>query len=386
MNAVEILEKLVSFKTESTAGEDYTECADFIAESLETLGFDVKIIDGGNGDMPKPNVMAEKNTSAGNTILYASHFDVVPVDDNWHTNPWKLTEQDGKLFGRGSSDDKGAIAAFVAAMANIEPKIGIKVLFTCDEEIGGGDGLGFITKKYADWLKDVSLAWIADSSTEFVGIGSSGVLGGKIVAHGKGGHAGYPHKANNSIHRLLELLTELRIYEQIAAQNHSVAKSPPDSPYRNVWERFSITMLSAGVKTNVIPETAEARFDLRFLPEGNRADTESKFSEFFDNVRNKLNIDAELDFLYGHRGYLQEITPAIEQFKAKIAKAFSNIGFAAELGGNDGPFLHNLGIPTIAFGAIDSDSGFHMPDEFIRIETLKKMVKAVQEIYNIVPR
>ncbi len=381
MDTVEILRKLVSFETESIAGKDYEECANFIAESLRNLGFETKIVDGGDGTRAKPNVMAEKNTGEGNTILYSSHFDVVPVDDNWHTDPWQLTERDGKLFGRGSSDDKGAIAAFLSAMADIEPKVGIKVLFTCDEEIGGEDGLGFITKNYADWLKDVSLAWIADSSTEFVGIGSSGVLGGKIVVHGKGGHAGYPHKANNAVHRLLEFLTEIREYEKIAAQKRSVAKSPPNCPYPEVWGRFSITMLSAGVKTNVIPETAEARFDLRFLPEEKRDDVKKEFKNFFEKIREKTGIDARLEFLYGHQGYLQEITPAVERFRAKIERAFEDIGFAAELGGNDGPFLHNLGIPTIAFGAIDSDSRFHMPDEFIRIETLKKMVEAIKEVY-----
>ncbi len=382
MEAREVLKELVAFKTESTPANDHTECAEYIAESLKKIGFETEIIDGSDGEKPKPNVLAQKNIGAGDIVLYAAHYDVVPPGDGWDSDPWILTERDGKLYGRGSSDDKGAIAAFISAMDEFNPGIGVKALFTCDEEIGGADGLGYVAKNRKGWLAQSAMAWIADSSNELIGIGSSGVLGGKIVVHGKGGHAGYPFRADNAVHRLFDLMTELRKYTAIHEQKKSTAASPPGSPFPNIWGRFSITMLSAGVKTNVIPDTAEACFDLRFLPEAKRADAENEFRRFFLECLAKTDVKADMNFLYGHEGYLQPITPRIENFKERISAHFGDLEFAAELGGNDGPFLFNLGIPTVAFGDIDRDAHFHIPNEFMRLEILDKMTAAIREFYS----
>jgi len=382
MKAREILKELVAFKTESAPATNYVECAEYIAESLRKIGFETEIIDGGGGEKPKPNVLAQKNVGIGNTVLYAAHYDVVPPGDGWDSDPWILTERDGKLYGRGSSDDKGAIAAFLSAMDEFSPKIGVKAIFTCDEEIGGVDGLGYVAKNRSEWLAQSAMAWIADSSNELIGIGSSGVLGGKIVVRGRGGHAGYPFRADNAVHRLFELMTELRKYSNIHEQKKSSAASPPGSPFPNIWGRFSITMLSAGVKTNVIPETAEACFDLRFLPETKRTDAESEFTRFFKECLVKTDVKADMNFTYGHEGYLQPVIPRIEKFNDRISSHFGELGFAAELGGNDGPFLFNLGIPTVAFGAIDRDANFHTPNEFMRLESLDKMTTAIGEVYS----
>jgi succinyl-diaminopimelate desuccinylase len=129
-------------------------------------------------------VLGTKKGSSTGYVLFAAHFDVVPVGEGWESDPWTPTLSDGKLYGRGSSDDKGAIAAFLEAMRDLTPTIGAKALFTCDEEIGGNEGLGYVTENCKSFFDDVRLAWIADSATTFVGIGSSGVLGGKITVHG----------------------------------------------------------------------------------------------------------------------------------------------------------------------------------------------------------
>jgi acetylornithine deacetylase/succinyl-diaminopimelate desuccinylase-like protein len=79
-------------------------------------------------------------------------------------------------------------------------------------------------------------------------------------------------------------MTYVRNYREIRENKISIAPAPEQSPRQKVWGRFSITMLNAGVKTNVIPDRAEACFDIRFLPEENRADVEAEFSTFLPNV------------------------------------------------------------------------------------------------------
>ncbi len=381
MDAKGILSDLVSFRTVASENPDYVGCAEYIGALLQKAGFDVEIVDGGDGTTKKPNVLAfmgGKNCSE--TLLFAAHYDVVPAGDGWDTNPWEAIEKDGRLFGRGASDDKAAIVALASAISGHKPAANIKALISCDEEIGGKDGIGFVTSSRRDWLADVSLAWIADSSTYFVGIGASGVLGGKIIVHGKGGHAGYPHKAKNAIHLLLSLLEELREFDQMYQARFSEAQAPPGSPFEKVWKRFNITVLDAGTKSNVIPETAMAQFDLRFLPEENQEDAKQEFFDFFEMKKRKCGIDAELEFIYGHKGYFQPIIPVVAKFRENVCEIFGELPFAAELGGNDGSFLFEIGIPTVCFGPIEPDSNFHMANEVIRLETLEKMVRLVRKV------
>ena len=242
--------------------------------------------------------------------------------------------------------------------------------------------MGFVTRERKEWLHDIDLAWIADAGTDMIGIGASGVLGGSIIVHGKDGHAGYPHRADNAVHKLIELASALRKYEAISEAKRSRASAPPESPHSNVWGRFNITILSAGTKTNVIPEQAEAGFDLRFLPEENKEDAIAEFDRFFKRTVEILDIDAQYSIVYGHEGYLQPMSPTIERFGDRVMDALGKkIPYGAELGGNDGPFLFDMEIPTICFAPIESDSRFHMANEFIRIDTLDKMSAVVCEVF-----
>jgi len=380
-----ILAELVSFKTESTKGTDYEECAKFIADSLSKIGFKTNIVSEKTPDGKiHPNVIAEKKgKKSDGAILYAAHFDVVPPGEGWDTDPWNLSERDGKLYGRGASDDKGAIAAFIAAMTYFTPEVTAKAVFVCDEEIGGQHGMGFVTKKVRSWFSDVEFVWLADSSAEFIANGSSGVLGGEVIVHGIGSHAGLPYKAKNPVHMLIDFLKELKEYEKIALEKKSHANAPPNCPYEKVPRRFSITILSAGHKTNIIPNVAKAGFDLRFLPDESSSKAKKDFEKFFNGVVEKTGIKAELNFLYGHDGYIQPLTEAVVQFRRFAEKHFDIKGFAACLGGNDAVYLAELGLTVIGFGPIEEDTRIHMPNEFIRIETLEKMISLIKDTFII---
>lgn len=380
MELYEYLSKLISFRTDSTTGEDYEECADFIAVKLKECGFDVEIVDGEAEDgRPRPNVIAQKGQKP--FLLYLSHFDVVPPGDGWDTDPWEAREKGGKIYGRGASDDKSAIAVALMAFKQNKSISNIKAIFACDEEVGGKYGLHSVAEKRREWFSNIKLAWIADVGVDAVYIGSSGVLGGTITVEGIGGHAGYPHRAKNPIPQLAKLITELCEYEKTHLKNLSRVPSPPNSPIPYVWKRFSITMLSGSPKTNVIPKKASAGFDLRLLPEETLETGKQSFLDFFYTTTRKLGVDADIEFLYGHPGYAEEITPEIGKFKEKVEGVFGPMPYAGELGGNDGSFIHELGIPAIGFGFIEAGSGFHQTNEFIRNEMLLKAFELANIIF-----
>lgn len=380
MDAREYLFKLIRFRTDSTTGQNYEECAEFMASELKKVGFDVEIIYGNaDDDRPRPNVIAQRGKKP--FLLYSAHFDVVPPGEGWDTDPWTPIERDGRIYGRGSSDDKSAIAVALASFSQGNSLGNIKVIFACDEEVGGLHGLHSVVKKRREWFSDIELAWVPDVGTNAIYIGASGVLGGTITVDGIGGHAGYPHLAQNPVPKLARLITELNEYERICSANLSKVPSPPNSPTPYVWKRFSVTMLSGSPKTNIIPPKASAGFDLRLLPEETLEEGKQQFLKFFYSTAKRLNIDAKIEFLYGHPGYAEEVTPVIERFRDNVERVFGPVPYAGELGGNDGSFIHELGIPTVGFGFIEPCSRFHQANEFIRVEMLEKAAKLAEVVF-----
>jgi succinyl-diaminopimelate desuccinylase len=158
-------------------------------------------------------------------------------------------------------------------------------------------------------------------------------------------------------------------------QKISKADAPPGSPRQKVWGRLSFTMLGGGEKENIIPSEAWTRFDMRLLPEENPEDASSEIKTYFDGLKNSMGVDARLSFNQVDSGYLTEPSaPLVQRFADATAAVFgSRLPIAASLGGDDGKFLFERGIPVISYGAIAEDSHFHGKDEFIRLSDLKNV-------------
>lgn len=380
MDVVEVLSDLVSVDT-SSPGEGYNKIVEMITGYLKDLGVDYRVIDGNAPDgKRRPNVLGEVNTDSDKTLLIAAHYDVVPPGDGWDTPPFKLTEIDDRLYGRGASDDKAAIAILLSALDETDPRVNLKILFTCDEEVGGRYGLGYVTENHPDLLKS-DLAWIMDAGTEMISIGCSGVVDGWLRVFGKGSHAGYPHMSDNPIPKLARVIDRLKEFQTMREGKRSVARSPPGSPYDHVWGRFNITVLRSGEKPNMIPEYADAGFDLRLLPEESVDEGLGELKEYLDRVMDELGYSYEIRDVIGHEGYLTRETPDISRFAGIVSSVLDkDIPVGAELGGTDGPFINRLGIPTIGFGPIDPDTRFHQPNEFVGKETLNKMICVTSKV------
>src|SRR4051812_33558333 len=189
---------------------------DVLADVLGRLGFSVHRLRFGDIE----NVFARLGTT-GPHICFAGHTDVVPVGTaNWRTDPFGGDVRDGVLYGRGACDMKGAIAAFIAAVAQHlseegvprrVPEGSISLLITGDEEGPAVDG----TVKVLEWMRandqipDFCLVGEPTCPVKLgdtVKIGRRGSVNMKIEVHGKQGHVAYPHRADNPVHRLLQAL------------------------------------------------------------------------------------------------------------------------------------------------------------------------------------
>ena len=238
-------------------------CQALMMQKLRALGFDCTELPFGE----VKNFWAERGDQ-GPLLVFAGHTDVVPTGptDQWHTPPFEPTLQDGVLFGRGSADMKGSLAAmliaceeFVAEHPDHPGRIGF--LITSDEEGPAVDG----TVRVLDYLREKgrSIDWClvgepSSSSTlgDVIKNGRRGSLGAVLTVRGVQGHIAYPHLAKNPIHHLMPAL--LALTEEVWDEGNKFF--PPTS--------LQVSNIKGGTgATNVIPGEVEVVFNFRFSTE-----------------------------------------------------------------------------------------------------------------------
>ncbi|PVX26930.1 MAG: hypothetical protein CW716_04940 [Candidatus Bathyarchaeum sp.] len=307
-------------------------------------------------------------------MLLESHFDVVPAGTGWKYPPFKLTIENEKAYGRGTADNKAGIAAVMGALRELSGKeldINLKLIAGVDEEIGGRYGVDYVMTDYG--LKG-DAALIVDAGPENLFLGASGIIWGKVTVNGKQGHAGYPFNAKNAVNEAVKLMAEFENYKKMVEQKRSVLQAPPGSPNKFVWGRYSVTMVIAGEKENVIPGNCEFRFDRRLLPEEPIDQAVTELEKFFESAVNKTGVDASLELVNRQQGYHtpQEL-PFVQTVSESIKKTTGeSLPFAAELGGNDGSFFAKNGIPVVCYGTIRADTRYHGVDEFVYLQDIQK--------------
>ena len=374
-HGIKLLSKMVKINTESVSKKGYDKCASLIVEEAERNSLDVEIVNGEKGakdGLSRPNVIVTLDAGSDVTLLLESHFDIVPPGPNWTYPPFKLTVIDGKAYGRGTADNKSGIVAALEAMKQLRKEkldINLKLIAAVDEETGGRYGLDYVLSDYG--LKG-DAALILDTGPERLYLGASGIIWGKITVEGKQGHSGYPFKAKNAIDEAMKLLAALEPYKNAVEKKESFLHAPPEAPRKFVWGRYTVTMIKAGEKENVIPGTCEVRFDRRLLPEEPIEQAEKELKDFFQKAIEKTGCKASLEITNKQQGYytskdLVFVQTVSENIKKTIGQS---LPFAAELGGNDGSFFAKNGIPVVCWGTIRTDTHYHGVDEFVYLEDM----------------
>jgi succinyl-diaminopimelate desuccinylase len=373
---INLLSRLVEINTESVPKRGYDKCASIIVEEAENNYLKAELVDGEKGakdGLSRPNVIVTLDSGSDTTLLLESHFDVVPPGLGWKYPPFKLTVENGKAYGRGTADNKAGIAAIIGALrilSNENLDVNLKLVAGVDEEIGGRFGVDYVM---SDFGLKVDAALIVDAGPESLFLGACGIIWGKVTVKGLQGHAGYPFKTKNAINEAMRLIDEFEDYRKLVEKKESILHAPSGSPRDFVWGRYSVTIIRAGEKENVIPGICEFSFDRRLLPEEPLEQAEKELMDFFQSALEKTGCEASLELVNRQQGYHTSKELAfVQTVSENIRKTMGRtLPYAAELGGNDGSFFAKNGIPVICYGTIRADTRYHGVDEFVYLQDMK---------------
>ena len=269
---------------------------DVLSQALEDLGFTCHRLAFSTDEAPEVHNLYARIGDGGLNFCFAGHTDVVPVGEagDWSVDPFGAEIREERLYGRGASDMKPAIAGFVAASARfLEARGGslpgsISLLITGDEE---GDAVNG-TAKVLDWLTErgesldgclVGEPTNPETLGEMVKIGRRGSMSATVTVKGTSGHVAYPHLADNPIHSLMAMLASIIDAPLDGGTEHF----PPSTPV--------VTTFDVGNPvTNVIPPEATARLNIRFNDLHTGESMETLLRERFDAIGGDYDMSVRI--------------------------------------------------------------------------------------------
>ena len=358
-------------------------------------------------DPKKPNIVARVHGASGKTLLWIGHLDVVPEGkpENWTYPPYSGTIADDHVWGRGSSDMKGACAAAMVSARLLNEMDSIpntaEFWFTADEEIGGGAG--------ARWLSESGLlkgevCLIGDGNgggakDPSIDLGCKGGAGTKLIARGHTAHGSTPFLGDNAIKKLINAIPwvekiddfkldyppELEPVIESSVEFFKTAQALTPEQAKAMEYNFktpSVTcnIIHGGVKTNVIPDYAEAEFDIRLTPGSTVSRVRAQIQKLVEESGIKgLEVAPPRPGRTGDdkAGYYESPNSSFaNQLIGLIGDITGKpVNMKILQGGTDGVSTSKIaGIPSLGYGASLTGQA-HQPDERMSVENLVLGIK-----------
>ncbi len=309
------------------------------------------------------NVTAIFQGSTSDAICLNAHLDTVPVE-GMSVDPFAGEIKDEKMFGRGTADTKGSMAAMIAAAIDeIEenPQCpSIILLFTCDEETGFA-GAKFFKENNQNKIKGIVIG--EPTNLELITT-HKGVLRTIIKTSGIASHSSMPEKGKNAVYSMAKAIS---LIEEL---NEELAQKPKHKLLGN--STISVGTISGGTAVNSVPDKCEINIDRRILPDESIDDVMVELSEKLHEIS---DIEIEKPYLAVPGFQISENHPWFKFIsKATGIDNFNSVQFAT-----DGAVMHCEDTPCIVIGP-GKPSAAHTKDESIEITELEKSVKLYRKI------
>lgn len=390
---IEFAQEVIRIPTENPPGRNYSKCAEAIGNMMKKIGCEVEYINvpeellvslapkGEN--LPRVNVLGRyKGRFDRPNIHFSGHYDVVPAGDGWSVDPYEGVVKDGKLYGRGSSDQKSGIVSQIFAIyalkkAGIELKGTIISSATPDEETDGKAGMGYLVEKGYLNNKNTDYCVITEClDVDKVCLGHRGTLWFELITKGVQSHGSMPDEGINAIDNMVKVINKI---DEVIRPLLEVESEYPVQPVECKKSTLSLTTIEAGTKVNTVPNICKASFDWRLIPEQSVSWAKKEILSICEELKN-----TDLDFDYEFN-VIMEVDPTIVPKDTDVVNAFLKAGkeyldkemdFSISPGSDDQKYVVKEGNmeQCIVYGPGPLRMA-HKVDEYVKIQDMKDAAK-----------
>lgn len=360
----EILKALVAYDTTNPPGEEQA-LAEAIASALGKTGFAVETPSCGQG---RASVIASLKRGYGKKLVFNGHLDVVPAGSGWKSDPFSAMEREGRIYGRGTADMKGGVAAMIAAALRLAGQPGsfsgeLVLNFVADEEI---TNLGTLSCK--KWWKDADYVVIGEPTALDIEIAHRGTARFAITIEGRPCHSSMPWNGRNAIEKAADVILAIQKYNAVLAERkHPLLPSPT----------AAVTMIGGGEKDNIIPGFCTLCVDRRMIPGDTGDSVEQEIHEILQaamGTGSDAYTYALKRYICLDAGSVDAASEIVSHAEAAFSKCFGHAAAVKDFPATceQAIFTQN-GVPAIIFGPGSIDQA-HIADEYVDAGELEAAV------------
>ena len=371
MNTINRLSRLIAFDTTSRHSNLALihDCADY----LESLGLKPWLSH--NADQSKANLFATIAAANGSTeggLILSGHTDVVPTDGQaWQSDPYRADIREGRLYGRGSADMKGFIAAVLAAapaMVQAGLKRPLHIALSYDEEIGCLGAPVMIAELQKRGLTPEHCIVGEPTSMRMV-VAHKGIHTFRCAVHGKAAHSSLTPQGVNAIEYAAKLIVFIN---ELAGRLKARYDTDPD--YDVPFSTLSVNTIAGGIAGNIVPQLCEFEFDYRNLPHMSPADItapiEAHIREVLQPQMQAVDAACRIDMRHGENvpampeaeaALLHDLITQLVQDSSRLKVAYAT----------EGGQFQQAGIATVICGPGNIEQA-HKADEFVELSQLAR--------------
>lgn len=372
----DLLAELIAFPTVSV--DSNLAMIAHLAGRLEGSGARVEVHLDPSGQ--KANLFATIGPEADGGIVLSGHSDVVPVaDQDWTTDPFVLTEREGLLYGRGTCDMKGFIAAAVAMAPRFAAAVRdrpVHFAFTYDEETGCL-GAQALARTLDERGLRPSVAIVGEPTSMRIVEGHKGCYEYTTHFTGLEGHASGPDKGVNAVEYAVRYVA--RLLELNEALKH---RAPPGGRFDPPWTTISTGVLTGGHARNVIPGKARVEWEMRPVQPGDADFVKDDLARFCAHtlLPAMRAVCPEADIVTETIGEVDGLVPADENEAKTIVMALTGANGAGLVPfGTEAGIFQALGMSAVICGPGSIDQA-HKPDEYLSLDQLSQCLDMLERL------
>lgn len=381
-----------SIEYSTVLGDAYEDIVDFYREVLSEYGIHVTIHrvpeEYARRVLPedfkpeKPRFILLARIGSGERVLqFNGHYDVVSPGEGWETPPFKPVVRDDLVYGRGSTDMKGGIAAVLSAMIRLtqgrEPNVIVEAAIVPDEEIGGKTGTGYLVNELGSRPDYVVIA--EPSGLDNIYIGHRGVLWGIVKVYGVQAHGSTPWLGDNAFEKML-------VFARVFLDRYKEAIASRKSSYTYEDERASYpTITPGGVliapgSINIVPGVVGFSIDRRLIVEESIESVAREIEGMIEDVGRELGVKASFTLVEASP---PAVTPPEHEYTRLLSRVIEDrIKVEPKrtvcVGGLDLRYYTVKGIPAVAYGPGEVGLA-HKPNEYVRLSHVVKASEVYEE-------